>query len=398
MTKKQSESSLLNVYGRWPISISHGKGPYVYDVHGKEYLDFGCGIAVSNLGHCHPYLVEKLKDQIDLLWHCSNIFTFSEQERLAKRLCELTFADKIFFCSSGLEAVETAIKIMRKFGHDLYSPKKNKILSLKGGFHGRSYACLSAGGNEHARKGFGPLLEGFVQIERENLDELEKNLDENVCGILIEPVQSEGGVWPLNVEYLKKVREIAVKNDVLLCFDEVQTGFGRTGALFHHQKIDVIPDLMTCAKGIGNGFPLAACFVNEKAAKVMSPGTHGSTYGGNPMGMAAGHAVLDVMTQKGFFENVSEISEIFLKKLESLKEKYGEIIEDVRGEGFIFGVELKKEFSCDDFMQKCFKLGLAVTKAGGGKVIRILPPLVIEKKHVIKAYEIMDLVCEELMQ
>ena len=270
----QKSSSILNTYYRLPIKIKKGKNAYIYDENNKKYLDFASGIAVTNIGHKNAAINKSVKKQIKNIWHCSNLFTIPEQERLAKRLCEVSFGDKVFFCSSGLEAVECAIKMMRQHHFCNKGNEDGEIISLNNSFHGRSITTLAIGGNKNCQKGFGPFPQGFKKIESENIKLLEKAIHKNTIGIIIEPIQSEGGVIVLSKNYLQKVRKLCDENDILLCFDEVQTGYGRTGKLFAYQNYDIKPDLMTLAKGIGNGFPLGACIMTNKIAKNISPGKH----------------------------------------------------------------------------------------------------------------------------
>ncbi|MFP3033239.1 MAG: aspartate aminotransferase family protein, partial [Wolbachia sp.] len=324
---------VVNAYNRSEASIVRGEGVYLFDKDGKKYLDFAAGISTTSLGHCHPYITDKLKEQLDSLWHCSNIFTIPQQERLAQRLTELTFADKVFFCSSGLEATEAAIKFIRRYFYLNGQEKRSHIITIEGGFHGRSIAAISAGGNEKSREGFAPLLSGFDKVPRNNIEALEKKINSETAAIFLEPIQSEGGVHPLDVEYLKKVREITKAQGIILCFDEVQCGYGRIGSLFYYQNIGVEPDMLTCAKAMGNGFPLAACLVKDYIAETITPGTHGSTYGGNPLAMTVGNAVLDVMLKEGFFDHVKKVSKYLKEKLLPLTEEFPKIVSEVRGEG-----------------------------------------------------------------
>lgn len=376
-----TDSPLLQAYSRLSIEMVRGEGVYLYDSTGKQYLDFATGIAVTGLGHCHPHVVKAVQQQAETLWHCSNLFTIPEQVRLAKRLIAHTFAEKVFFCSSGLEAVETAIKLLRKF----QSPKRYRIITLENGFHGRSLGTLSAGGNAIAREGFGPLLEGFDRIPRHDIAALKNAITDETAGILLEPIQAEGGVYPLDTDYLRSVRALADDAGILLCFDEVQCGYGRTGSLFRYQQIGVTPDILTAAKCIGNGFPLAACLTTDRVAAVITPGTHGSTYGGNPMAMAAGNAVLDVMEEPGFFAHVEECGAYFKTGLETLQKHHPDKIRAIRGVGLLLGVEVTG--SARETMLRALENGLIITRAGGDSVLRILPPLIATKAHVDVALE-----------
>ncbi|OWZ25119.1 aminotransferase class-III family protein [Wolbachia endosymbiont of Wuchereria bancrofti] len=326
-------SHIINAYSRLETPIVRGEGVYLFDRDGKKYLDFAAGISTTSLGHCHPYIADKLKEQLGSLWHCSNIFTIPKQEKLAERLAALTFADKVFFCSSRLEATEAAIKFIRHYFYSKGQEKRNRIITIEGGFHGRSIAAISAGGNKKSREGFAPLLSGFDKVPRNDVRALEEKISNETAAVFLEPIQSEGGVYTLDVRYLQKVREITKAQEIILCFDEVQCGYGRIGSLFHYQNIKIEPDMLTCAKAMGNGFPLAACLVKDYIAEAITPGTHGSTYGGNPLAMTVGHAVLDIMLEEGFFNHVQGISRYLKEKLLLLAKEFPKIISEVRGEG-----------------------------------------------------------------
>ncbi|QOD38499.1 aspartate aminotransferase family protein [Candidatus Wolbachia massiliensis] len=372
---------IVNAYNRFKTPIVKGKEVYLFDKDGKKYLDFAAGISTTSLGHCHPYITDKLKEQLGSLWHCSNVFTIPEQERLAQRLTTLTCADKVFFCSSGLEATEAAIKFIRRYFYSKGQEKRNRIITIEGGFHGRSIAAISAGGNEKSREGFAPLLSGFDKVPRNDIKALEEKISNETAAVFLEPIQSEGGMYPLNVEYLQKVREITKAQEIILCFDEVQCGYGRTGSLFHYQNIEIEPDILTCAKAMGNGFPLAACLVRDYIAEAITPGTHGSTYGGNPLAMTVGNAVLDVMLKEDFFDHVKRVSQYLKEKLLNLAEEFQEVISEIRGEGLLIGIELKVPLA-DKIVSQSLDKGLIVTKVLNNRVVRITPPLIIEDKHV----------------
>ncbi|GFT39971.1 acetylornithine aminotransferase [Nephila pilipes] len=331
---------VVSAYNRLDTPIVRGAGAYLFDKDGKKYLDFAAGISTTSLGHCHPYITDKLKEQLSSLWHCSNIFTIPEQERLADRLTTLTFADKVFFCSSGLEATEAAIKFIRRYFYSKGQAKRNRIITIEGGFHGRSIAAISAGGSEKSREGFAPLLSGFDKVPRNDIKALEKKISDETAAVFLEPIQSEGGVYPLDVEYLQKVRKITKAQGIILCFDEVQCGYGRIGFLFYYQNVGIEPDMLTCAKAMGNGFPIAACLVKDYIAEAITPGTHGSTYGGNPLAMTVGNAVLDIMLKEGFFDHVKRISKYLKEKLLPLAKEFPEMISEVRGKGLLMGIEL----------------------------------------------------------
>ncbi len=373
---------LLNVYNRSLIRIIRGKGVYLYDEKGKEYLDFMSGIATVSLGHCHPYIVKAIKKQSKELWHCSNLFTIPEQERLASRLSKLTNIDKIFFCSSGLEATETAIKLIRRYQYTHNNTKANKIITLKDGFHGRSISAISAGGNDYAREGYAPLLPGFTRVVRNDLAELESAIDDTTAGIFLELIQSEGGIYQLDINYLHAAQKISNENNLIFAIDEVQTGYGRIGSLFYHQKIGLKPDIVTCGKAIGNGFPLAACLIKEKVAEIMKPGMHGSTYGGNPLAMAVGNAVLDVQTQPQFLDEVNSTAENLRQLLSSLKKQFPNIIKETRGKGLLMGIEFNNNMQVQNLIKLCLDKGLIIGKTSHKNTIRLTPPLIITKECI----------------
>ncbi|WP_264339440.1 aspartate aminotransferase family protein [Wolbachia endosymbiont (group A) of Cydia splendana] len=372
---------VVNAYNRLDTPIVRGEGAYLFDKDGKKYLDFAAGISTTSLGHCHPYITDKLKEQSSSLWHCSNIFTIPEQERLAERLTTLTFADKVFFCSSGLEATEAAIKFIRRYFYSKGQAKRNRIITIEGGFHGRSIAAISAGGNEKSREGFAPLLSGFDKVPRNDIKALEEKINNEIAAVFLEPIQSEGGVYPLDVEYLQKVREITKAQGIILCFDEVQCGYGRIGSLFHYQNVGIEPDMLTCAKAMGNGFPVAACLVKNYIAEAITPGTHGSTYGGNPLAMTVGNAVLDIMLKEDFFDHVKRISKYLKEKLLLLAKEFPEMILEVRGEGLLMGIELAT-LVADKIISRSLDKGLIITRVLNNKVVRVTPPLIIEDEHV----------------
>ena len=385
MNKK---SSVLDTYFRLPIKIKKGDGVYIYDENHKKYLDFASGIAVTNIGHKNSFINDCVKTQIENIWHCSNLLTIPDQEKLAQRLCQISFADKAFFCSSGLEAVECAIKMMRQYHFCQKKNENSEIISLKNSFHGRSITALALGGNEFCKKGFGPFPQGFKHVESENIIQLSQAINPNTAGIIIEPVQSEGGVIPLTQGYLQQVRKLCDEKNILLCFDEVQTGYGRTGKLFAYQNYEVEPDLMTLAKGIGNGFPLGACLMSDKIAKNISPGKHGSTYGGNPLAMAIGNAVLDIFLQDNFFENKQKTSQYLEKQLKNLQGNFPKIIKQIRGCGFIWGLEFF-DIKAKEILPKIVDAGLIVTKTANQNTLRILPPLIVKEIHIDEMSEVL---------
>ncbi|MGE0754649.1 MAG: aspartate aminotransferase family protein [Alphaproteobacteria bacterium] len=384
--------AVLPVYRRSDIQIVRGEGVYLYCADGARYLDFAAGIAVNALGHCHPHVVAALKEQADQLWHCSNVYRIPGLERLAARYCEQSFADRVFFCNSGTEAVECGLKMIRKYHHAKGNPQRYRVITMENGFHGRTFACISAGGNTIAREGYGPLLDGFDQVPLNDIAAVRAAITSETAGILIEPIQGEGGVHVAEASFLRELRALCDVQGLLLFFDEVQCGMGRTGQLFAHQRVGVQPDIATLAKGIGNGFPLAACLATEKVAAAMTPGSHGSTYGSNPLAMAVGNAVLDVMLEEGFFAHVQQTAAYLKKQLSALAARYSTTFTDVRGEGLMWGLQVHRSADAAQLVADLRRQGLLTTVAVGN-VIRITPPLIIENHHVDEAVSIVDSVC-----
>jgi acetylornithine/N-succinyldiaminopimelate aminotransferase len=382
-----SNSPLMPVYTPPPTDFVSGKGAMVFDANGKRYLDFLAGIAVNSLGHCHPKLVAALTDQANKLWHMSNVYQTELQQTLAAKWVSATFADYVFFTNSGTEAIEACLKLTRKYHFTKGKPEKIDIIGFDGAFHGRSYGGINAAGNQNYLNGFGPPLPGFKQCKFGDIEALLAMIDENTAGIILEPIQGEGGVRALEPEYLRALRSICNENDILLIFDEVQCGAARSGKLFAHEWADITPDVMAIAKGIGGGFPLGACLATEQASIGMVKGTHGSTYGGNPLAMAVGHAVFDEITQPEFLENVNSVANYLVQSLEGLKDAYPDIILEIRGKGLLRGLKL----SIDPLIIRdlAFQNGLLVTVAAGN-VLRILPPLIIDQGNVSEAISILD--------
>ncbi len=387
-------SAVLPVYRRSNITISRGEGVYLFAPDGTRYLDFAAGIAVNSLGHCHPHVVSALKKQADILWHCSNMYQIQQLNEFAERLAAACFADKVFFANSGGEAVECGLKIIRKY-HDVNgNPERFRVITMEGGFHGRSFACISAGGNEVARSGYYPLLDGFDRVEFNNLQAVEASITPETAAILVEPIQGEGGIREAKPEFLQGLRKLADKYGLLLFIDEVQCGMGRTGSLFAHQQAGVIPDIVSAAKGIGNGFPLGACLTTNKVAACMSTGTHGSTYGSNPLAMAVGNAVLDVMLEPVFFQHVEAVGKLLKDELLSVAREFKNIFSEVRGRALILG--MKVNIPHIQFVEKLRENGL-FTSPAEGNVVRITPPLIIEEKHVREAIDIIRKTCKEMI-
>jgi len=366
-------SPLYDTYARAPMRFERGEGVWLITEDGERYLDFAAGVAVNSLGHAHPHLVEALKAQAEKLWHTSNLYQSPGQEKLSRRLCDNTFADKVFFTNSGAEALECAIKTARRYHYAKGNPEKFHIITFEGAFHGRTIATIAAGGQQKYIDGFGPKAAGFDQVPFEDMDALKAAITDATAAILLEPIQGEGGLRSFSAEFLRAVRTLCDEHGLLLIFDEVQCGVGRTGALFAYQKIGVTPDIMAVAKGIGGGFPMGACLATAEAAAGMVAGTHGSTYGGNPLAMAVGNAVLDVVLADGFLAHVRDVALTFRQGLASLKDRYPDVIEDIRGEGLMIGIKAK--VAAVDLLQAIRSEKLLGVMAGDN-VIRLLPPLV----------------------
>ncbi len=365
---------VLPTYSRADLAFERGEGSYLIAENGQRYLDFGSGIAVNALGHAHPHLVAAVTEQAQKLWHTSNLYRIPGQQRLAERLVAATFADTVFFTNSGAEALECAIKMTRKFQSHNGHPEKFRIITFEGAFHGRTLATIAAGGQAKYLEGFGPKVDGFDQVAFGDLAALKAAISPETAGILIEPIQGEGGVRPVPGEFLRALRALCDEHGLLLILDEVQTGVGRTGKLFAHEWAGVTPDIMAIAKGIGGGFPMGACLATERAAAGMVAGTHGSTFGGNPLAMAVGNAVLDVVLAPGFLERVREASLRFKQQLAMLKDEHPGVIEEVRGEGLLLGLKLRvpnTEFAAALRERHLLAVG------AGDNVVRILPPLTV---------------------
>ncbi|HEX5453594.1 MAG TPA: aspartate aminotransferase family protein [Stellaceae bacterium] len=381
--------AIMPTYARWDVVVDRGEGCYLYAADGRRFLDFTSGIAVTSLGHCHPQLVAALTAQAQKLWHVSNLFQIPGQQRLAERLIANSFADTVFFNNSGAEAVELAIKVARKYQSATGHPERYRVIACHGSFHGRSFATLAAAGAEAYLKGFGPVMEGFDHVAFNNLNEMRAAVTQETAAILVEPVQGEGGVRAPGSGYLKGLREICDEFGLLLVFDEVQCGIGRTGRLFAHQREGVAPDVMAVAKALGNGFPIGACLASEKAAVGMVAGSHGSTFGGNPMAAAAGNAVLDLMLEPGFFPRVDKISGLLRTKLEGLVARHPRLFAELRGAGLLLGIRCQPEVTAGDFVAKLRAEGLLCLTAGEN-VLRILPPLIVGEREIDEGMAILD--------
>ncbi len=386
-------SPVLPTYARAPLSFVKGQGPWLETETGERYLDLGAGIAVAALGHAHPKLVAALEDQARRLWHTSNLYQIPNQNALAEALTDATFADTVFFTNSGTEAMECAVKMARKYFSHIDQPEKVEIITFTGAFHGRSSAGIAASGGDKMVKGFGPILPGFVKVPFGDLEAVKAAITDATAAILIEPIQGEGGINVAPDGFLKALRQICDDNGLLLIFDEIQCGMGRTGKLFAHEWAGVTPDIMTVAKGIGGGFPLGACLATERAASGMTLGTHGSTYGGNPLGCAVGKAVVDTMLEDGFLDNVSRAGGHFRQGLEGLVAAHPDIFESVRGGGLMLGLK------CKAMNADVVKAGYdqhVITVPAADNVIRILPPLNITTEEIDEALVRLDKAATQL--
>lgn len=385
---------VLPTYARANVAFLRGEGVYVFDEKGKKYLDFGCGIGVSNLGHCHPDLVKALTDQAGKIWHTSNAYRIGGQETLAEKISGASFADTMFFTNSGAEAVECAMKMARKYHYENGNPERYRIITFQGSFHGRTLATIAAAGQEKLTKGFGPMMDGFDHIPfHRDMNKVEQAVTHETAAIMLEPVVGEGGIKPVSAENLQILREICDRHGILLICDEIQCGMGRTGKLFAYQHSSITPDILCTAKGIGGGFPLGACLATEKVGRAMTAGSHGSTYGGNPLAMSVGNAVMDIMLEEGFFEQVEEVSYLLRTELMKLSKRHVRVIELVRGVGLMLGIKLHVEPR--KFVKKAIESGLLVI-AAADNTVRILPPLIITQAHVKEAIAILDQICSEV--
>ncbi len=387
------DSHLLPTYARVDLAFERGEGAWLVTVEGERYLDFTSGVAVNALGHAHPRLMKALEDQASKVWHVSNLFRIPQGERLAERLCEATFADFVFFQNSGAEACECAIKMARKYQSASGKPERFRIITFEGAFHGRTMAALAASGNKKYLEGFGPPVEGFDQVPFGDLDAVKKAVGPATAAILIEPIQGEGGVRVPPPQYLRGLRQLCDSQGLLLIFDEVQTGFARTGDLFVYQRIGITPDIMPIAKALGGGFPVGACLATAEAAKGMTPGTHGSTFGGNPLAMAVGNAVMDEMLSSGFIQHVRDMSLLFKQRLAEIKDRHSSVIAEVRGEGLLIGLRMIPPAAelVDELRNERM-----LTVAAGDNVVRLLPPLIIGENEIAEAIGRIDRACATL--
>ncbi len=384
---------VLPTYARADLEFERGEGPYLVTAKGERYLDFGAGIAVNAFGHAHPHLVEALAEQAGKVWHTSNIYRIPGQEKLAKRLVEASFADTVFFTNSGAEALECAIKMARKYHAAGGHPERYELITMEGAFHGRTLATIAAGGQKKYLEGFGPAMPGFPQVPFGDLKALEAAIGPATAGILIEPIQGEGGIRVIPNEDLRRIRALCDEKGILLVLDEVQTGIGRTGKLFAHEHAGITPDIMAIAKALGGGFPVGACLATEEAARGMTAGTHGSTFGGNPLAMAVANAVMDLALDENFLPHVNMLGLKLRQKLAMIADRYPRIVEGVRGEGLMLG--LKCRVTNTDLVA-ALREEKMLTVGAGDNVVRLLPPLVIEESHLDEAMEKLDAACAKL--
>jgi len=388
-------SHLLPTYARVDLAFERGEGVWLVTAEGERYLDFTSGVAVNALGHCHPHLVEALTEQAKKVWHVSNLYRIPEGERLADRLCAASFADFVFFQNSGAEALECCIKMARKYQSASGKPERYRIITFEGAFHGRTLTTIAATGNQKYLDGFGPPVEGFDQVPFDDLDAVKKAIGPETAAILIEPIMGEGGVRVVPAALLRSLRELCDKNGLLLIFDEVQTGVGRTGEIFAYERTGIAPDIMALAKALGGGFPVGACLATEEAAKGMTPGTHGSTFGGNPLAMAVGNAVLDVVLEPEFIEHVRDVSLLLKQRLAEIKDRYASVVAEVRGEGLLIGLKLIPPAGT---MVDELRAEKMITVAAGDNVVRLLPPLIISEAEIGEAVNRIERACARLAQ
>ena len=387
------QSSILPTYKRSNLSFVKGKGSYLITKNGKKYLDFASGLAVNSLGHCNSELIKVLNNQSKKMWHISNAFQIPEQEELAKKLVKLTFADKVFFCNSGAESVEAAIKIARAYHQIKKKKNKFKIITIKGSFHGRTLATISASGQKKMIDGFKPLLDGFVQVEFGDHESIEKAVDNKTAAIMVEPILGEGGIKIIPNQCLEGLRKLCNKKKILLIFDEVQCGIGRTGKFFSYQWSKIEPDILATAKGMGGGFPIGACLVTDKVSKGMKFGSHGSTFGGNPLACSVAKRVIEIISEKKFLNDLNQKATFFVNKLEAIKNTYNHLIEEIRGRGFLLGIKIKINNSI--FIEKLRNNGL-LSVGANENIIRILPPLNVTNKDLKIALKIIEKTCIDI--
>ena len=386
-------SALLPTYSRSELVFDRGQGAYLFTGSGERYLDFSSGVAVTALGHAHPRLIKALSEQANKLWHVSNLHRIPLQERLAERLAAATFASRVFFCNSGAEAVEGSIKVARRYHFANGAPERYRLVTFEGAFHGRTLATIAAGGQSKHLEGFGPPAEGFDQVKVGDIDLVKAAIGPETAGVLIEPIMGEGGMREVSWSFLRDLRALCDEEGILLVLDEVQTGMGRTGRLFAHEWAGITPDIMATAKGLGGGFPVGACLTTEEVGAPMTPGSHGSTFGGNPLAMAVGNAVLDVVLEPGFLAHVSAMSLRLKQRLAALQDEHADIIEDIRGQGLMLG--LKCKIPNQDLIKALLAQHMLTVQAGDN-VVRLLPPLIVDEPEIDLAIANIDAACVAL--
>jgi acetylornithine/N-succinyldiaminopimelate aminotransferase len=388
-------SHLLPTYARVDLAFERGEGAWLFTAAGERYLDFTAGVAVNALGHAHPHLVKALTEQAHKVWHVSNLYRIPEGEKLADRLCAASFADTVFFQNSGAEALECAIKMARKYQSASGKPERYRLITFEGAFHGRTLATIAAAGNKKYLEGFGPPIDGFDQAPFGDLDAVKRAIGPETAGILIEPIQGEGGVRVAAPNFLRALRQLCDQHDLLLIFDEVQTGIARTGEMFAYERSGITPDVMAIAKALGGGFPIGACLATAEASKGMTVGSHGSTFGGNPLAMAVANAVLDVVLADGFIERVRRNALLLKQRLAELKDRHASVIAEVRGEGLLIGLRMIPQAS---EMVDELRAEKMIAVGAGDNVVRLLPPLIIGEKEIAEAVGRIDRACTRLEQ
>ena len=386
-------SHLLPTYARVNLAFERGEGAWLVATDGERYLDFSSGVAVNALGHAHPRLVAAVTEQAQKVWHVSNLYQMPEAERVAQRLCDASFAEVVFFCNSGAEAMECAIKMARKYHAVNGAPERYRIITFEGAFHGRTLATLAAGGQKKYLDGFGPVVEGFDQVPFNDLEATKRAITPETGAILIEPIMGEGGVRVVEPFFLRALRELCDRHGLLLLFDEIQTGMGRTGELFAYQRAGIAPDIMALAKALGGGFPVGACLATSEAAKGMTTGTHGSTFGGNPLAMSAANAVLDVMLAPGFLERVRRNALLFKQRLAEIKDRHPAVVAEIRGEGFLVGV---RALVPAGELVDALRAEKMIAVSAGDNVVRLLPPLIISEQDIAEGIRRLDRACAAL--
>ena len=388
-----SKSALLPTYARSELVFERGQGAYLFTASGDRFLDFASGVAVTALGHAHPHLVNALAEQSKKLWHVSNLHRIPGQERLAARLCQETFAEYVFFANSGAEAVEGAMKVARRYHFSQGAPERYRFVTFEGAFHGRTLATISAGGQAKHLEGFGPPVEGFDHVPAGDIDAVEAAIGDTTAGIMIEPIMGEGGMREVSWPFLRDLRALCDEKGILLVLDEVQSGIGRTGRLFAHEWAGITPDVMASAKGLGGGFPVGAVLATEEVGAAMTPGSHGSTFGGNPLAMAVGNAVLDVVLAPGFLDHVAAMGLRLKQRLAGLKDEHGGIIEEIRGQGLMLGLKCKVP---NQALLRALAAERMLTVQAGDNVVRLLPPLIVGEAEIDEACAKIEAACVAL--